>query len=114
MKHFMRHSKTEAQHLERVIKNLDTDYKIVLLHYSPTTHTLLGEKKEIYPFLGSYYLAEAVDYGKADIVFHGHAHCGVEKGETPGGTTVRNVAQPVIKHAFNIYTIERRTALNRI
>ncbi len=112
MKSFMRHSKGEARQLEQVIKDLESDYKIVLLHYSPTTQTLSGEKKEIYPFLGCYYLAEAVDYGKADIVFHGHAHAGIEKGKTPGGTPVRNVAQPVIRHAFNIYTLERRDVIS--
>lgn len=107
MKAFMRHSKAEARELEAVIKGMDVDYRIVLLHYSPTSQTLYGEKKEIYPFLGCYYLAEAVDYGKADIVFHGHAHAGVEKGETPGKIPVRNVAQPVIRHAFNIYTLDK-------
>lgn len=107
MKAFMRHSKHEARELEAVIKGMDVDYKIVLLHYSPTPQTLFGEKKEIYPFLGCYYLAEALDYGKADIAFHGHAHAGVEKGETPGKIPVRNVAQPVIRHAFNIYTLEK-------
>lgn len=108
MKHFMRHSRNNARKLENVIKEMEADYKIALLHYSPTAQTLAGEKKEIYPFLGSYYLAEAVDYGKADICFHGHAHAGVERGETPGGIPVRNVAQPVIRHAFNIYTLERK------
>lgn len=108
MKAFMRHSRQHARMLEKTIKEMQADYKIVLLHYSPTAQTLMGEKKEIYPFLGCYYLAEAVDYGKADIVFHGHAHMGTEKGETPGGVPVRNVAQPVIRHAFNIYTLERR------
>lgn len=107
MKSFMRHSKNDARHLENVIKEMEADYKVVLLHYSPTAQTLVGEKKEIYPFLGSYYLAEAIDYGKADIAFHGHAHGGVERGETPGGCPVRNVAQPVIRHAYNIYTLER-------
>jgi Icc-related predicted phosphoesterase len=111
MKSFMRHSKEQARQLEVAIKALNTDYKIVLLHYSPTAQTLMGEKKEIFPFLGCYYLAEAVDYGKADIAFHGHAHAGVEKGETPGGTPVRNVAQPVIRHAFNIYTLEAKQAV---
>lgn len=110
MKSFMRHSKKEAQELEEVIKNLNVDYKVVLLHYSPTNQTLLGEKKEIYPFLGCYFLAEAVDYGKADIVFHGHAHAGFEKGETPGKVPVRNVAQPVIRHAFNIYTLNKKAS----
>lgn len=108
MKAFMRHSKKEARQLESVIKSMECDYKIVLLHYSPTAQTLIGEKKEIYPFLGCYYLAEAIDYGKADIAFHGHAHSGVEKGETPGGIPVRNVAQPVIRHAFNIYTLNKK------
>jgi Icc-related predicted phosphoesterase len=108
MKNYMRHSRFIAKELEGIIKDMETDYKIALLHYSPTNQTLIGEKKEIYPFLGSYYLAEAVDYGKADIVFHGHAHAGVEKGETPGGIPVRNVAQPVIRHAYNIYNIEKK------
>lgn len=107
MKTFMRHSKGEAKKFENELAKLNTPYKIGLLHYSPTAQTLMGEKKEIYPFLGSYYLAEALDHGGADIAFHGHAHKGTEKGETPGGTPVRNVAQPVIRHAFNIYNLER-------
>lgn len=107
MKAFMRHSKSHARILENTIKEMEADYKIVLLHYSPTAQTLAGERKEIFPFLGCYYLAEAVDYGKADICFHGHAHGGIERGETPGGCPVRNVAQPVIRHAFNIYTLEQ-------
>lgn len=106
MKEFMRYSRQEARNLEAALKGLDdVDYKIALLHYSPTAQTLSGEKKEIYPFLGCYYLAEAVDYGAADIVFHGHAHGGIEKGQTPGGTPVRNVAQPVIRHPYKIYDL---------
>lgn len=111
MKLFMRHSKTNAKNFEKIIKEIEADYKIALLHYSPTAQTLMGEKKEIYPFLGSYFLAEAIDYGKADICFHGHAHSGVERGETPGGCPVRNVAQPVIRHAFNIYNLDKSIPL---
>ncbi len=111
MKAFVRHSRSHARVLENAIKEMDADYKIALLHYSPTAQTLIGEKKEIYPFLGSYFLAEAVDYGMADICFHGHAHAGVERGETPGGCPVRNVAQPVIRHAFNIYSLEKKISL---
>lgn len=106
MKDFMRHSRQEARNLETALKELnEVDYKIALLHYSPTAQTLSGEKKEIYPFLGCYYLSEAVDYGMADIVFHGHAHGGIEKGQTPGGTPVRNVALPVIRHPYKIYNL---------
>lgn len=108
MKAFMRHSKNQAKALETVIKEMDADYKIALLHYSPTAQTLVGERKEIYPFLGSYFLAEAIDYGSADICFHGHAHSGVERGQTPSGCPVRNVAQPVIRHSYNIYLLENK------
>jgi hypothetical protein len=50
-------------------------------------------------------MAEAVDNAGADLVVHGHAHHGSEKGRTPGGIPVRNVAQPLIRHAYNIYTL---------
>ena len=107
MKSFVRVTKTYAETLRDQLQELKTEYKIVLLHYSPCEETLFGEKKEIYPFLGSYLLAEAIDEGGADIVFHGHAHHGVEKGVTPGGVQVRNVALPVIRHAYNIYRINK-------
>lgn len=107
MKVFIRHTKSQAQFLRSGLQQLDTDYKIALLHYAPVPDTLHGEKKEIFPFLGSYLLGEAIDDGGADIAFHGHAHAGVERGETPGGIPVRNVAQPVIRHVFNIYTLNK-------
>jgi len=105
-KAFIGHTKELADSLRDGLLSLRTDYKIALLHYSPTAQTLLGEKKEIYPFLGSYLLAEAIDDGIADVVFHGHAHKGIEHGKTPGGIPVRNVAQPVIRHAFKIYSLD--------
>ena len=64
-----------------------------------------SERLEIYPFLGSYLLGEAIDRAGADLVLHGHAHAGTEKGVTPGGIHVRNVAQPVIGHAYKIYCV---------
>ncbi|MEW6055058.1 MAG: metallophosphoesterase [Bdellovibrionota bacterium] len=107
MKAFIRHTKGHAKVLREHLEALNTDYKIVLMHYSPIEDTLHGEKREIYPFLGSYLLGEAIDAVGADIVFHGHAHRGVERGETPGGVPVRNVAQHVIRHVFNIYTLNK-------
>jgi len=107
MKEFIRFTKSQAEALRVGLQSLNTDYKIALTHYSPTEHTLLGEKREIYPFLGSYLLAEAIDKGGADIAFHGHAHHGVEKGTTPKGIPVRNVALPVIRNAYNIYYVEK-------
>lgn len=106
MKAFVLHSQQVADRLESALErldNLDTDVKVALLHYSPVADTLRGERLEIYPFLGSYLLAEAIDRGGAHVAFHGHAHRGSERGLTAGGVRVRNVAQPVIQHAYNVY-----------
>jgi Icc-related predicted phosphoesterase len=105
MKAFVGHTKKLASSLEVALNSLDADHRIALLHYSPIEATLEGERLEIYPFLGSYLLAEAIDNAGADLVFHGHAHNGSEKGRTPAGIPVRNVAQPVIRHAYNVYTL---------
>jgi len=89
MKAFVRHSRALAQGLAAALESLETDVRIALLHYAPVEGTLLGERLEIYPFLGSYLLAEAVDRAGADLVVHGHAHGGAENGTTPGGVPVR-------------------------
>jgi Icc-related predicted phosphoesterase len=107
MKEFIRTTKRQAQQLREALVSLDTPYKVALLHYSPVADTLMGEKKEIFPFLGSYLLAEAIDNANVDVAFHGHAHKGMEKGVTFGGVPVRNVAQPVIRHVCNIYTLNK-------
>jgi Icc-related predicted phosphoesterase len=108
MKAFIRHTKDRAEALEGALGSLDTDVRIALMHYAPVRETLQGEPPEIFPFLGSYLLAEAVDRAGADLVFHGHAHRGFEHGVTPGGVGVRNVAQTVIRQAYAVYAFERR------
>jgi Icc-related predicted phosphoesterase len=105
MKAFVGHTKMLSDRLERALDALQADLRIALLHYSPIEATLEGERLEIYPFLGSYLLAEAIDNTGADLVLHGHAHNGTEKGRTAAGIPVRNVAQPVIRHAYNVYTL---------
>lgn len=106
MKAFVGHTKLLSDRLERALSDLDADLRIALLHYAPIEATLEGERLEIYPFLGSYLMAEAVDNVGADLIVHGHAHNGSEKGRTPAGIPVRNVAQPVIRHAYNVYTLD--------
>jgi Icc-related predicted phosphoesterase len=107
---FAHHARVQAEILKENLMALDTEYRFALTHFSPVDGTLLGEKREIYPFLGSYLLAEAIDSSGADAAFHGHAHHGIERGMTPGGVPVRNVALNVIRHAYNIYTFEHKAA----
>jgi Icc-related predicted phosphoesterase len=103
MKAFVGHTEEVAAGLEGALGALDADLRVALLHYSPVESTLAGERLEIYPFLGSYLLAEAIDRAGADLVLHGHAHRGTERGVTPGGISVRNVAETVIGHAYKVY-----------
>jgi Icc-related predicted phosphoesterase len=103
MKAFIAHTRERAGALQGALAGLTTDVRIALLHYAPIDATLSGERLEIYPFLGSYLLAEAIDEAGADLVVHGHAHAGSEKGATPGGIPVRNVAQPVIRSAYRLF-----------
>jgi len=105
MKAFVGYTKTLAEELHDSLASLRTDARVVLMHYAPIKDTLGGERPEIYPFLGSYLLGEAIDAAGADLIVHGHAHNGVEKGVTPGGIPVRNVALPVLKRAYAVYCL---------
>lgn len=105
MKAFIATTRASADRLHRALSSLHTDVTVALLHYAPVPDTLAGEPLEIYPFLGSYLLAEAIDQVGADLVLHGHAHRGRERGLTPGGIRVRNVAQPVLGAPFRVYDV---------
>jgi Icc-related predicted phosphoesterase len=106
MKAFIRHTKLQAARLEAALESLDSaDLVLVLLHYSPIRETLHGEPPQIFPFLGSYLLAEPIDRLGAHLILHGHAHRGRERGTTPRGIPVRNVSQPVIRQAYSVYCL---------
>jgi Icc-related predicted phosphoesterase len=110
-KAFAREGARDAARLEASLRTIaPADVRIALLHYAPVRDTLRGEHPEVYPFLGSYLLAEAVDAAGADLVVHGHAHRGTERGVTPGGVPVRNVAQPVIRRAYHVFEVAARQA----
>lgn len=107
MKAFIRHTERLAGELNSQLESLKTDYRLALIHYAPVKETIVGERLEIYPFLGSYLLAEAVDSAGADLIVHGHAHHGTEKGATPRDIPVRNVALPLLRRAYAIYNLEK-------
>lgn len=106
MKAFVHHTRTMANALRDALSGLDTDLRVALTHYSPIEATLEGERREIYPFLGSYLLAEAIDAGGAHLAIHGHAHRGSRAGVTPCGVPVRNVARPVIGRPFTVLRLD--------
>jgi Icc-related predicted phosphoesterase len=103
MKAFIHNTCSSADRLSDALQMLDCDVRVALTHYAPVSDTLAGEPPEIYPFLGSYLLGQAIDSAPTALAIHGHAHAGSERGTTPGGVRVRNVAHPVIKQAYNIF-----------
>jgi Icc-related predicted phosphoesterase len=93
----------EAERIRKGLETVSADFRIVLLHYSPVKDTLFGEPPEVYAFLGASIMAEPIDKLGADLVLHGHAHYGSEKGMTAGGVPVRNVAMPIMGRPYSIY-----------
>jgi Icc-related predicted phosphoesterase len=105
MKDFVATTERYAARLGEVLRSVECDALVALTHYAPVPETLAGEPLEIYPFLGCYQLGQAIDSAPTALALHGHAHHGSERGRTPGGVPVRNVAHPVIKQAYNVYQL---------
>jgi Icc-related predicted phosphoesterase len=105
MKDFVGTTEDISARLGEALRSVECDALVALTHYSPVPETLVGEPLEIYPFLGCYQLGQAIDSAPTALALHGHAHHGSERGRTPGGVPVRNVAHPVIKQAYNVYQL---------
>lgn len=100
IKTFVDEALNEARKLENQLRTLRTERIMAILHYSPIAATVEGEPLEIFPFLGSSRLADAVDrFDNVKAVVHGHAHRGAFRGQTPRGVPVYNVAQFVVQEA---------------
>ncbi len=91
----------EARKLENGLRSLRTERSVAILHYAPIAETLEGEPTEIFPYLGSARLADAIDrFDHVKAVVHGHAHHGKYEGRTRGGIPVYNCAQFVVRPAL--------------
>ena len=80
-------------------------FRIVLLHYSPSEETLVGEPQPIWTYLGSDRLAAPIREHEPDLVLHGHAHAGSFAGSI-GGVPVHNVSVPVMGESFWVYELQ--------
>jgi Icc-related predicted phosphoesterase len=102
----LRRGPVDAVRLGKLLEQLDSEVRIALMHFAPITETLAGERIEIYPGLGCHELGVAVDAAGVDLVVHGHAHAGAERGRTTGGYPVRNVAYPVLGRPYAVYRLD--------
>src|SRR5215831_19412708 len=105
IKQFVQESISHAIRLEQALVKLQTERRIVVLHYSPIRATLEGEDHEIYAFLGSSRLEEPINRFRATAVFHGHAHNGITDGKTSTGIPVYNVSAPALHKTGKPYRI---------
>jgi len=105
IKQFVQESISHAVRLEQALGKLQTEKRIVVLHYSPIRATLEGEDPEIYAFLGSSRLEEPINRFKVTAVFHGHAHNGILDGRTSTGIPVYNVSAPALRKTGKPYRI---------
>lgn len=96
LKQFVFEAINEAIKLEEALTKLETEKKIVILHYSPIRQTVVGESLEIYPMLGTNRLVQPIDDFGVTAVFHGHAHHGSPEGKTQKGIPVYNVSFPLL------------------
>lgn len=101
IKTFVEESVNEARKLENGLRSLRTERAVAVLHYSPVAETVEGEPPEIFPFLGSSRLGDAIDrFENVSAVVHGHAHRGSYEGRTRAGIPVYNCAQFVVQKRF--------------
>jgi len=105
IKQFVQESISHAVRLEQALTKLQTERRIVLLHYSPIRATLQGEDPEIFAFLSSSRLEEPINRFRASAVFHGHAHNGILDGATSTGIPVYNVSAPALRKTGKPYRI---------
>ena len=102
----------EVEAVEAGLKAVETcPLRIVMLHYAPTSETLVGEPEPIWAFLGTDRLAGPIVHHQPDLVIHGHAHAGTFEGRL-GDVPVFNVSVPVMKRDFWVFelTVEERRA----
>ncbi len=81
-------------------------YRIALLHYAPTSETLVGEPEGIWTYLGTERLAAPILEHAPDLVLHGHAHAGTFEGHI-GESPVYNVSVPVMGRDFWIFELSQ-------
>jgi Icc-related predicted phosphoesterase len=105
IKQFVAEGVEEAMRLETALRALRTERRVVVLHYAPVAATVEGEPKEIFPFLGSSRLAEAIDRFGVSAVLHGHAHLGTYAAATEKGIPVYNCSRSVSKPSGRPYAL---------
>lgn len=98
--HARRHDRAgvaEATLMDAGLRGIaDCPFRVVLLHFSPTDSTLVGERCELWPQLSCPALAGPIVAHRPDLVVHAHAHSGAFRGAV-GDVPVFNVSRDLLR-----------------
>ena len=92
--------------VEGLLRGLNTDLKVLVMHYAPTFKTLFGEYRRIWPHLGHRGYEKVIEVTRPDLVLHAHAHNGSKKASV-GNVEVLNVSFPVWKEIVFVRLVKR-------
>ncbi len=89
--------------IDKELEKIKADFKILLVHYSPTYKSLEGEDPRFYAGLGTQKLEPVLIQRKPNLVIHGHSHNGTKKTWIDT-VPIYNVAFPLNKEIVIIDT----------
>ncbi|MDI6826578.1 MAG: metallophosphoesterase [Candidatus Aenigmarchaeota archaeon] len=95
--------KNRVETVEKLLADLKTDMKILLIHYAPTYKIMEGENPQAYPELGSRAYERVIIEQKPNLVITGHSHKG-RKEAWVDTVPVFNVAFPLNRQIVVIDT----------
>jgi len=98
--------------VERHLRRIQVNFRILLMHYAPTYQTLEGENPNFYGSMGSRAYEDVIIRMKPDLVLHGHSHRG-KKMAWVDSVPVFNVSFPVNREIVMINTADLRPGLTR-
>jgi len=95
--------KKRVETVEKLLSELKTDFRILLIHYAPTYKILEGENPRIYAELGCNDYDRVLIEQKPDLVITGHSHKG-SKQAWIDTVPIFNVAMPLHREIVVIDT----------
>ena len=95
--------KKRVETIEKLLSELKTDFRILLIHYAPTYKILEGENPRVYAELGCNDYEKILIEQKPDLVITGHSHKG-KKQAWVDTVPIFNVALPLQREIVVIDT----------
>jgi Icc-related predicted phosphoesterase len=97
--------------LDRLLRELKTEVKVVLTHYAPTFATVKGEDPASWPEIGNRKLEEVIARRQPDLWIHAHAHRASVLEATLGRTLVVNASLPARREIY-LTELPKRSGLD--